>query len=163
MIVPAGIAERLTQAGIVYPVYTIEASEATSLPLALLCAVLEQETGGGHNVFGHDRVTPPQIVGGRVTRDRYRAYKRLRATHGCQGVGPMQLTFAGYQDAADRRGGCWRPSVNILVGAEILARAREAKGTFRALAAYNGSTVYTTRVMLRLPKWRRIIAGARDG
>jgi len=154
------LAERLADAGIRYPSHTIAAAERTGLPLAVLCAVLEQETGGGRNVFGHDAVKPPQQSGGTVTRARYERYLTLRPTHGAQGVGPMQLTWPGYQDRADDLGGCWRPRVNILVGAEILAQASRSLGTYRALAAYNGSTAYADQVTARLPKWRRIVRGA---
>jgi hypothetical protein len=33
-----------------------------------------------------------------------------------QVVGPMQLTWYGYQDAADGRSGAWRPLPNMIVG-----------------------------------------------
>ena len=36
------------------PVRALIAARSVGLPLALACALLEQETGGGANVFGHD-------------------------------------------------------------------------------------------------------------
>jgi hypothetical protein len=41
--------------GVVFPRLTLQAARSTKMPLALACAFLEQETAGGHNVFGHDR------------------------------------------------------------------------------------------------------------
>jgi hypothetical protein len=48
------LARRLKRAGIVNPLWTIKAAKVAGLRLALACAVLEQESGGGRNMFGHD-------------------------------------------------------------------------------------------------------------
>src|SRR4051812_46366339 len=109
---------RARRAGIINPLIAYQEAQRAGLEYAVLCAVLEQESGGGHNVFGHDRVRNP-VVGGRVTKKRYLLYRKYqRQGEGMQGVGPMQLTYYTYQDLADRYGGCWKVRYNIRVGAE---------------------------------------------
>lgn len=105
---------------------------------ALACAFLMQETAGGANVFGHD---PTIFVGaGAVTKQKYLAYRKLRdATRKYQGVGPMQLTYGGFQDQADKLGGCWTPQANMAVGFGIVRDHVRSYGLFAGVAAYNGS------------------------
>ena len=148
---------RLRELGIRIPRIARQEARRAGLELAVLCAVLEQETGGGRNVFGHD---PTIFVGaGEVTRAKYLAYRRERDRTGkMQGVGPMQLTWKGYQDLADRYGGCWRPRINVRVGAQILGGGIRGRGLLRALRSYNGSLRYALRVRLRVRKWRRLLA-----
>ena len=102
------------------------------------CAFLQQETGGGRNVFGHD---PTVFAGaGEVTKSKYLAYKEVRQRTGqMQGVGPMQLTWSTYQDQADRLGGAWKPYPNMLVGFRHLAALHRSSGSWTAAAhEYNG-------------------------
>lgn len=47
---------RLKERGIVNPIWTSMAAKKAGLRLYLACALLEKESGGGRNVFGHDRV-----------------------------------------------------------------------------------------------------------
>lgn len=148
---------RARRAGIVNPIIAYNEARRAGLPFAVLCAVLEQESGGGHNVFGHDTVSNP-IRGGSVTKDRYLQYKRYRQQGlGMQGVGPMQLTYYGYQDLADQLGGCWKPKYNIRVGANKLAKDIRRNGLYQALKMYNGSDVYARQVQSRIRKWQRIL------
>jgi hypothetical protein len=149
---------RIRRHGIRIPIIAHSEAKRAGLDLAVLCAVLEQETGGGRNVFGHD----PTIYrgAGTVTKKKYLAYRQARGPKGrggMQGVGPMQLTWYSYQDAADRIGGCWIPRYNVRVGATLLARSIRTYGLKRALWKYNGSKVYADEVMLRVRKWKRII------
>src|SRR5919206_5294985 len=91
--------ERLRAGGIVHPRITVAEAQRAGLRLPIACAMLEKESSGGHNVFGHD---PTIFVGaGQVTREKYRAYKKQRGPEGkggMQGVGPMQLTWYSIQD-----------------------------------------------------------------
>jgi hypothetical protein len=128
---------------------------------AIVCAVLTQETGGGHNLFGHD---PTICVGwGTVTEAKYRQYLAARKRTGqVQGVGPTQLTYGGYQDAADKLGGCWVPKNNVLIGVRILHRllAIHKNDLVGALAGYNGSHQYGVSVAHAVRTfWRPVIAG----
>lgn len=131
---------------------------------ALACAMLEQESGGGANVFGHDPVR--SIVGGPVTEARYAYYKKRRkAGLGMQGVGPMQLTWYAYQDRADELGGCWRPYVNMFVGFALLVDLIATYGLRGGVQRYNGSgpaaIAYAVSVLARRARWKRRFKKAR--
>lgn len=158
------LARRLKNAGIVNPLWTIKAAKAAGLQLALACALLEQESGGGRNVFGHDPTSsiPTAWKGGSVTLLRYQTYKARRGRYGMQGVGPCQLTWWATQDRADKAGGCHLAYPNMLIGFSSLENSIRAHGLWAGVAAYNGSgaaaQAYARSVVgVRLPKWRRII------
>ena len=141
----------------------VRAARAHGVPVSLVCAVIEKESGF-RNLFGSDAVANP-IKGGVVTEERYRAYlKHRKAGRGAQGVGPAQLTFPGFQDRADKLGGCWKPAVNIKVGVQVLADNIAAHGTRAGVARYNGSgaraAAYADDVLARERKWRTRLAGA---
>lgn len=135
-------ADRLTAWGIVAPATVVQVAAAAGLPLAAACALLEQESGGGHNVWGHDPVATAAtyVKGAEVTETAYKAYRAALAagTAGQQGVGPCQLTSRGFQDQADQAGGCWQPAANMSVGFGLLARYVKAYGLRGAFVAYNG-------------------------
>ncbi len=144
--------------GIVFPTRTLKAARAADLGLAIACAILDQESDGGYNVFGHD----PTIYQGAgwVTRDKYLAYKRERdrlSYRRMQGVGPTQLTWWEFQDRADALGGCWRPYINMLVGFRLVKAYVRAYGERVAFARYNGSgpyDPYAESVLARVKTWR---------
>ena len=136
------------------------------LPVSLVCALVEQESGF-RNVFGHDRVANPikSPPGGmlEVTKERYEEYLRHRRRgEGAQGVGPTQLTSPHLQDRADELGGCWKPAANIRVGCEYLADRIKRFGKARGVQAYNGAAgnAYATSVFALQRKWRRRLDGA---
>lgn len=144
------------------PLTTLRATRAAKIPYYVGCAFLQQETGGGRNVFGHD---PSVFSGaGKVTKAKYLRYKAVRERTGqMQGVGPMQLTWHTFQDRADRLGGAWKPYVNMLVGFRHLADLHDDHGSWRAAArAYNGSGPmaheYAAEMGRRLDAGRRAIA-----
>jgi hypothetical protein len=152
----------MKDAGIVDPKTTVEAAHAVGLPLAIACALLEQESSGGHNVFGHDAVRNP-IKGGPVTRERYAQYlAHRRAGEGMQGVGPCQLTWFAFQDRADLLGGCWKPAANMRVGFAILKGLIQRDGIRTGCRAYNGTGPgaerYADQVVARIAKWRQILS-----
>lgn len=144
--------------GIVYPWRTYYAAKRAGLGLALAAAVLDKESGGGHNVFGHDPVKCGP-VGGAVTKDRYLAYKKNRPSCGMQGVGPVQLTYYTLQDWADAKGGCWRPYVNMLVGFSHLRMLIHKYGDADGIRRYNGlgpaAEAYSRWVRDRAAVWRQ--------
>lgn len=141
------------------------------LPVSLVCAVIEKESGFT-NVFGHDSgpghtntiKSPPRPAPDLVvTQQLYAEYLRQRNLgKGEQGVGPMQLTSAGLQDDADRSGGCWKPEINIRIGAKTLARHIARLGLQRGVQRYNGAEGldYSTDVLRRKRKWDTQLAGA---
>ena len=136
----------LRKAGARYEDAIVREAKRSGLPVSLICAVLEVETGF-RNVFGHDNVrnpikSPPRGLLA-VTPDLYRQYLGFRRQGlGNQGVGPMQLTSPGLQDRADALGGCWKVGANIRVGVEFLAGNIQRLGLFGGVAAYNGSNAY---------------------
>lgn len=148
----------MRRAGIVNPIWTLIASRKVGLPLSLACAFLDQETGGGHNVFGHD---PTIFAGaGQVDKTKYLAYRKQRGPRGAggmQGVGPLQLTYFSYQDEADALGGCWKPLANLTVGFRLAAGLVRRNGLRSGVAAYNGSGPaadrYAASVLAREKVW----------
>lgn len=119
----------------------VREARAAGLAISLAVALVEHESGFG-NVFGHDPVRRPQLhspAGAvlHVTEARYRRYKLLRRLCGAQGVGLTQLTAPVFQDAADRLGGCWKPTYQLRVGFVDLARMVSLHGEERGLASYN--------------------------
>ncbi len=162
------LAAALRHAGARYEDAIIREARRYGVPVSLVCAILEVETGF-QNVFGHDAVrnpvkSPPRGLMA-VTEERYRQYLLFRRQGlGNQGVGPMQLTSPGLQDRADALGGCWKVDPNIRVGVEFLAGNIQRLGLYRGVAAYNGSTAYADKVLPLEKKWRAKIgsAGATD-
>src|SRR5688572_14557382 len=118
--------------GCFMPYQAMKASDETGVPFHILCALLEQETSGGRNIFGHDASIFKGA--GRVTARKYAIYKKERdrfKQKRMQGVGPLQLTWWEFQDEADEAGGCHRPYYNILTGARILRRWKDQGLTWR--------------------------------
>jgi hypothetical protein len=150
--------------GIVSPADVAEISARTGLPLALACALLDQESSGGHNVWGSDGGAGVQtggayIPGRLVTESAYRAYRRLADASVIirQGCGPCQLTARAWQDAADARGGCWNPAANMLAGFSGLVTMINQYGLPDGVRRYNGSgaaaEAYRDRVLARYRSW----------
>ncbi|MCA1703637.1 MAG: peptidoglycan-binding protein [Actinobacteria bacterium] len=148
--------------GIKMPRRAVEESVRTRCRLACACVLLVKETGGGRNVYGHDDVRcNGHLKGIPVTEANYRSYKDRREDCGAQGVGPLQLTFRGFQDQADEQGGCWKPRVNIRVGLGIFAGYMREDGMRTAYRKYNGSGPaaerYADHAMRLTPTWQRNI------
>jgi hypothetical protein len=156
--------ERLRAEGVLRPQAVVEEAKRAGLRLPLACALLEKESGGGRNVFGHD---PTIFVGaGEVTRAKYREYKKRRVASGnrlMQGVGPCQLTWWEFQDAADREGGCWRPEVNMRVGFRHLVALINQHGEADGARRYNGSgpaaEAYSRDLLAKAKVWEAKLAG----
>lgn len=133
------------------------------VPLSVAYAVIERESNF-QNVFGHDPVR--SIRGGKVTKERYLYYKRRRKRGmGMQGVGPGQLTWYGYQDLADKLGGCWKYNINIRVSMKILGDNIKRHGLAKGVERYNGAGPqairYSAEVRSRSRYWYRILTKGR--
>lgn len=142
--------------GIVRPADVKRIAGGAGLNLAVACTLLEKESYGGRNVWGHDGTDTcgNYVKGSVVTKDAYLAYKADRNKCGMQGVGPTQLTWWSFQDMADERGGCWRWEVNLAVGFEIMAGYIKESGVSEAARRYNGSSEYAKDFMAKLAVWR---------
>lgn len=155
------VIDTMTAWGIVNPDAVSEIAARTGLPLALACALLDQESGGGQNIWGHDAVA----TGGMYTKGApvgVTSYKNYRAladigSIGRQGVGPCQLTSKEWQDAADARGGCWDPSANMLAAFSGLVTMVNKYGLPDGVRRYNGSgpaaEAYRDQVLTRYRAW----------
>jgi peptidoglycan hydrolase-like protein with peptidoglycan-binding domain len=161
----AGTVDVLKQHGTLRPTEVVELAALAGLELAAAATLLQKESGGGANVYGHDGVETGgfYVKGGPVTASNYKKYKAHRSQFGAQGVGPTQLTFPGFQDRADARGGCFDWRVNALVGFEILSGNITALGVRKGFRAFNGSGPaaerYADDAMAKLRVWRDRLAG----
>jgi uncharacterized protein YcbK (DUF882 family) len=160
--------DQLRAGGILNPEVVIEEAKREGVRLSLACALLEKESAGGKNVFGHDRGTI--FAGaGTVTRDKYTDYKRQRDANPrnrrMQGVGPAQLTWWELQNQADAEGGCWQPRYNIRIGLRHLDDLMRRHGEPDGIRRYNGegsaAEAYSRDVRARARRWHEILAGAR--
>lgn len=160
--------DRLRAGGILNPEVVIEEAKREGLSLALACALLQQESGGGRNVFGHDGGTI--FAGaGTVTREKYLDYKRQRDANPkrrrMQGVGATQLTWWELQDQADKEGGCWQPRYNMRIGFRHLATLMRAHGEADGIRRYNGegaaAEAYSRSVRAKTRHWQGVLAGSR--
>jgi hypothetical protein len=160
-------AEVLAKHGTQRAAEVVELAAAAKLELPAAATLLEKESGGGRNVWGHDNVDTGghYVKGAEVTKEAYLNYKadRARGRIGAQGVGPTQLTFKGFQDRADTRGGCYDWRVNCSVGFEILAGLIKANGVHDGFRAYNGSGEaaerYADDAIEKLGVWRFRLGG----
>jgi hypothetical protein len=142
-------------------------AKRAGLPLALACALVEQESNF-RNVFGHDAVANPIPKGSAVTKASFERYRKFRAQGlGAQGVGVTQLTFPPFQDQADALGGCWKIRNQLRVGYQVLADNIAAHGVRGGLAAYNAGSPtspagleYAAQVLERRRKWKQVLAEA---
>jgi hypothetical protein len=157
---PPGAADIMAVNGIQRPDDVIEYAAAAGLDLAAACTMLELESSGGHNVWGHDAVPTGglYVKGAEVTQTEYLAYKARRAELGCQGVGPCQLTYYALQDRADDLGGCWIWENNVQVGFGVLANNIRTLGLHDGFMRYNGSgpaaQAYAAKAMARYETWQ---------
>jgi hypothetical protein len=147
------------------PEQTIEAALDEGIDLAVAATLLEKESSGGRNVWGHDAVDSRGIYdkGAEVTEGVFRAYRdavkagRIRRL----GVGPCQCTSAEFQDRADELGGCWDPVANMRSGFRgMQARIVRAGGNVHdAARSYNGREDYADDFVKRLKVWKARLAG----
>ena len=152
----------------------VELAAAAGLELAAAATLLEKESSGGHNVFGHDKVRTGGFYekGGEVTEEKYRNYKAHRNELGAQGVGPTQLTTPAFQNRADElgkrlgHGGCFDFRINCQVGFEILADFIKDHGVHDGFRIYNGgprpskdAEIYADDAVKKLAVWRSRLAG----
>jgi hypothetical protein len=168
----AKLIQRLQAGGINAPEMAIAEARNAGLDLAYACALLEKESGGGANVFGHDRddhgryIFPARDGAVPVTEELYREYKRRRGPTGkggMQGVGPTQLTWWEFQDEADREGGCWKPAVNMRVGFRRLAGLMRQHGEADGARRYNGTGSAAERYSVDLRAKARAWKARLDG
>ena len=142
----------------------LSAANAVGLEVASAAALTSMETGG-QNIWGHDQVDTGGCYtkGGPVTEQNYKAV-RASPTAGYNGAGPVQLTWKGYWDAADRLGGTWDPASNYHVGFQALVDLQRQHGEQDGARAYNGSGTqaekYGAEFIRRRDIFRSLLANA---
>jgi peptidoglycan hydrolase-like protein with peptidoglycan-binding domain len=167
------VIERLRAGGIVSPKMCAAEAARAGLRLEFAAALLEKESAGGHNVFGHDRdrsgkyIFPARDGTVKVTKELYQEYKRRRVASGnkaMQGVGPCQLTWFSFQDDADKEGGCWKAQINMRVGFRRLAGLMRTHGDAVGARMYNGSgdaaEAYSKDLREKAAAWKARLDGA---
>jgi peptidoglycan hydrolase-like protein with peptidoglycan-binding domain len=167
------VIERLRAGGIVAPKTCVAEAARAGLRLELAAALLEKESAGGHNVFGHDRdgsgkyIFPARDGTVKVTKELYVEYRQRRVASGnkaMQGVGPCQLTWFSFQDEADKLGGCWKPQINMRVGFRRLATLVRTHGDSVGARMYNGSgdaaVAYSADLLKKAGVWKARLDGA---
>ena len=171
--------EILTTGGLVNADLIVQAASATGVPLAIAAAMIQKETGG-KNIYGHDAggvystLTGPVVVGGivyekgadiPVTSLNFVEFLRL-VTAGAKsnGVGPAQITYAGYfKQAPDYP--FWDALANIRFGLTILADYLDDDFSDSSIssagARYNGGTnpgakalAYGADLLTKTNAWR---------
>lgn len=149
---------RLKRAGVRKPGLQLAVSRAHQLPVALVVAMEDQETGiPQRNVFGCDlgpQGGHPPYCEDQVTEKRVKA---LLASGKSNGVGWTQLTWRPLVLEADgRRGGAAKPRNQVHVGVSLLADDVRAAGSiWGGLERYNGSAAYANEVLARFHEWHK--------
>jgi len=163
MLTVAGPADILAAGGILRAPEVVELAAATGLDLAAAAVALLKESGGGRNVWGHDNVVVAPgtyTKGAEVTQAAYLAYRQAvqAGRAGRQGVGPLQLTWSGYQSQADQLGGAWDWRCNVTVGFQALAQHIRNSGLHNGFRDYNGSgpaaEAYANDAIAKYNVWR---------
>ena len=155
--------EILAAGGLVNADLIVQAASATGVPLAIAAAMIQKESGG-KNVYGHDGSAEtgpgvfstkygPVFIGGTtyaqgsdipVTQGNFAEFlRRVTAGEKSNGVGPAQITYAGYfKQAPDYP--FWDALANIRFGLTILADYLDDDFSDSSIssagARYNGGT-----------------------
>ena len=169
MATPADI---LTAGGLTNAPAITAAADTAGIPLEIAAALIEKESGG-RNIYGHDAggifSTPGRDI--EVTRDNFVEFlRRVLAGERSNGVGPAQVTWAGYfrQDPSYP---WWDPYFNILYGLKILAgylRADHSDASVnQAGQRYNsgsptGAPAYGADLVAKANRWHTRLATATD-
>ncbi len=144
------------------PELLVAQADRVRLPYAPVCVLFQKETGGGQNIYGHDKnacfsfVNPYRNV--KVTKQNYAEYLECVKNGGKRnGVGPLQATWHGYQIEADKRGGCWQEEISVGVCLEAFAGHLHATGNlWESFKRYNGKASYADDAMKILPRWAEV-------
>lgn len=130
------------------------ACRKAGIPYFVALALLEKESGG-RNIYGHDKGGVNTIKGDMPVTERNFLLFLVRVMNGetSNGVGPLQITYAGELKKGGHRDGgyfrqmaeqnlCpWIPEDNMLFGFKILAEHYKATGSWEAAGArYNGGS-----------------------
>ncbi len=145
----------------------IKAATEAGYPLHAAFALLEMESKG-RNIFGQD-------AGGMfrreaVTKEKFdKLVKAVRAGAPTNGVGPLQITYAGRKRADGTRDGgffrqaeeqnlrLWLPAENMEFGFKLAAGylRRYPNDWFKVGRLYNGKESYGTTYLRKVGEWKK--------
>lgn len=181
-------AEILAAGGLTNADLIVQAASATGLPLPILAAMVQKESGG-QNVYGHDAdgvfstlygsVTVEGVTYGKganipVTQSNFAEFRRQVIDNGktSNGVGPCQITYWGFF-AQNPTYEFWDALQNLKFGADLvksyLAGDTSDASISAAGARYNGGTTpgekalaYGADLLTKTNAWRAKLASASD-
>lgn len=173
-------AEILAAGGLTNADLIVQAASATGLPLPILAAMVEKETGG-KNIYGHDAggvfstlygsvtvegVTYAQGANIPVTQSNFAEFRRQVIDNGktSNGVGPCQTTYWGFF-SQNPGYAFWDPLQNMTFGANLLKSYLGGDYSDSSISAagarYNGGTnpgakalTYGADLLTKTNAWR---------
>lgn len=167
--------EILTAGGLVNADLIVQAASTTGLPLAILAAMIEKESGG-KNIYGHDAGGVFSVAGQNVevTQANFTEFRRRVVDGGekSNGVGPSQVTYRGYWTAYPDYP-FWEPLANLKFGATLLLDLLDGDTSDASISSagahYNGGTTpngtalaYGADLLTKTITWRARLAVASE-
>lgn len=142
----------------------VRAASLQRFDLAQLAAIIEEESGG-RNIYGADPTPngalPPSLYDQPITRENFETFwRRVQEGYTSNGVGLPQLTYPGFIQNANQRGGAWVPIHQCTEACAVLTGLLKAhSGNWQAAAAtYNGAgpaaDAYGMRVQALTAQWQ---------
>lgn len=153
------LAYRAKRHGSRYSLRIIWEARRANIPISLAFALVEQESNF-RNIFGHDRGGP--FAGQNVTASKVRQLiSHVHRGGTSNGVGLTQLTWIGYIEQAQRRGGAHIPKHQLSVAFDALHNLIRRYGVHGGYKHYNGTgsaaDVYADRLEARQRRWHRYL------
>ena len=167
--------EILTAGGLANADLIVQAASATGLPLPILAAMVQKESGG-QNVYGHDAGGVFSVAGQNVevTQANFTEFRRRVVDGGekSNGVGPSQVTYRGYWTAYPDYP-FWEPLANLKFGATLLLDLLDGDTSDASISSagahYNGGTspnekavAYGADLLTKTNAWRARLAVASE-
>ena len=159
----------MTDAGLAYPLWTMQVHKVFEVPLFMMCSYLVIESYDGRNVWHNDDTwmvgESLRSVGAEVPTERtYNVYTVYRSRFGYQGIGPQGLTSLPFQNRGDFYGGSWHPRANMAGANSWFREMLDAGKTMDDIAhMYNpGSPNYPDRHKEQRGIWRKRFQDALD-
>lgn len=170
--------EILTAGGLANADLIVQAASATGLPLAILAAMVQKESGG-QNIYGRDGkdTASPGVYANdyplQVTKENFTEFRAaVLAGQKSNGVGPSQITYPGYwKQYPDYP--FWDVLANLKFGATLLMDLLDGDYSDASIssagARYNGGTnpgekaiAYGADLLTETNTWRARLAGASE-
>ena len=170
--------EILAAGGLVNADLIVQAASATGVPLAILAAMVQKESGG-QNIYGRDGkdTASPGVYANdyplQVTKENFTEFRAaVLAGQKSNGVGPSQITYPGYwKQYPDYP--FWDVLSNLKFGATLLIDLLDGDYSDASISSagahYNGGTnpgskalAYGADLLAQTKIWRARLAGASE-